>query len=193
MSGEQPLLREPETPDLNQSQGAAQQPEQSHAAKDVFEGKQSEQFRAVETKTPNNDGKKPEAEVQPRNVATPCRADPQNERREATSPVPSLAPSLAPSIASTLSDSDVPDLGDGSAPRPSSKNLRITEAAADARLRRTMAPSLRDGSYKVSTEVYKQYRKGGKSKKSLMKLCETCGYCQDWFGEKTFPYTPNWF
>ena len=64
-------------------------------------------------------------------------------------------------------------------PKIDAQALRISEAAADARLRRTMQPSLRDGSYKVSDKILRQYRKGGKGKKSLMKLFETCGFCKD--------------
>ena len=42
------------------------------------------------------------------------------------------------------------------ASRPDPQKLRISAAAADARLRRTMSPSLKDGSYKVSQEIVKQ-------------------------------------
>lgn len=63
--------------------------------------------------------------------------------------------------------------------RPNPQTLRISAAAADARLRRSMSPSLKDGSYKVSQEIVKQYRKGGKGKQSLLKLFETCGYCKE--------------
>ena len=94
---------------------------------------------------------------------------------------PEETPSPATSTGTKGSDVEVPDLGDSSKPSPAPQKLRISEAAADARLRRTMSPSLKDGSYKVSAEVLKQYRKGGKGKKSLLKLFETCGYCQDWF------------
>jgi len=108
-------------------------------------------------------------------VATPCRAPAQQE-----------TPSPATSTGTKSSDFEVPDLGDISSPAPTPQKLRISEAAADARLRRTMAPSLKDGSFKVSSEVIKQYRKGGKGKKSVLKLLETCGYCQDWFSGRGF-------
>eukprot|EP00435_Cladocopium_sp_Y103_P070829 s367_g36.t1 len=98
-------------------------------------------------------------------VATPCRAPEGGPREEP--PVPTT-----PS-----SQSSQQNMGK----RPDPKVLRISEAAADARLRRTMQPSLKDGSYKVSAEVLKQYRKGGKAKKSLMKIFETCGYDKDRF------------
>lgn len=94
-------------------------------------------------------------------VATPCRA-PEGTPKENPPPTPSSQAS------SHLADN-----------RPDPKVLRISEAAADARLRRTMQPSLKDGSFKVSQEVLKQYRKGGKGKKSLMKVFETCGYDKD--------------
>lgn len=63
--------------------------------------------------------------------------------------------------------------------RPNAQKLRISEAAADARLRRLMQPSMKTGEFKVSQEIIKQYKRNGKSKKSLQKLFETCGYDQD--------------
>ena len=98
-------------------------------------------------------------------VATPCRA-PEGGPKENPPTTPSSEPS--PPSSQHLEGN-----------RPDPGVLRISEAAADARLRRTMQPSLKDGSFKVSQEVLKQYRKGGKAKKSLMKLFETCGYDKD--------------
>lgn len=98
----------------------------------------------------------PSASATPSPVATPCRAAP------------------------AAGDDGNGGGGSGSpVARPNPQQLRISPAAADARLRRTMAPSVKDGSYKVSAEIVKQYRKGGKSKQSLLKLFETCGYCKD--------------
>ena len=89
---------QPKASDPNNSQdalNAKQQPEQSHAD-DGIEGEQLE--------APKDTGKKSEV-VQPRIVATPCRAEPQHETKEATSPSPSVA---------TSNESEVPNLGDSS-------------------------------------------------------------------------------
>lgn len=94
-------------------------------------------------------------------VATPCRAP---EAR-----------------ANAHGSSGIPNLGQVDINKPDPQMLRISEAAADGRLCRVMTPSLRDGQYKVSPEIVKRYRKGGKSKRSLMKLFETCGYDKDRF------------
>ena len=127
-------------------------------------------------------------------TATPTGPAASQEKPPSPSEVPVMTPQRTavavptptPS-ASTVSGSPASSPGgeqtlryvNNGVPKPDPKALRISEAAADDRLRRTMTPSLRDGSYKVSDEVLKQYRKGGKGKKSLMKIFETCGYCKD--------------
>lgn len=129
---------------------------------------------------PNNDQDREKAAVptsQPA-VATPCRAAPQAEQ-DAVEIASSTPGTSAPPTELDSPASSVPTLGDDDAPKPNPHKLRISEKAADARLRRAMAPSLKDGSYKVSSEVLQKYRKGGKSKKSLMKIFETCGYDKD--------------
>ena len=73
----------------------------------------------------------------------------------------------------------IPEIGDKHAPQPTARDLRISEAAADARLRRCMEPSRRTGKHKVSDEVLLQYKKNGKSRQKLRKVFETCGYDQD--------------
>ena len=91
-------------------------------------------------------------------VATPCRKNPGN-----------ATPSYSPTT----------PCEEGPSEKPDPQVLRISPAAAEARLRRTMSPSLKDGSYKVAPEIVKQFKKGGKGKMSLLKLFETCGYCKD--------------
>lgn len=100
---EQVLPGAPDPKKFQDAVNATQQPEQSHAVDGIqgIEGEQSEQLQAVETETPKDNGKKPEVEVQPRIVA---RAEPQHERKEPTSPAPSLA---------TSTESEIPNLGDG--------------------------------------------------------------------------------
>lgn len=118
-------------------------------------------------------------------VATPCRAPNQVEPKpgceaDAVSEAPSSEAVTPTALESNSpSPSTVPSVGDRSIPKPNPRDLRISEQAADARLRRVFQPSLRTGTYKVSDSLLAQYKKTGKSRKSLMKIFETCGYDKD--------------
>ena len=107
-----------------------------------------------------------------RTVPTPCRApEPGMTAEEVGSPVPS------PTVLEVSSpESTIPSLDDVTASKPKAQVMRISEAAADARLRRVFEPSKRTGEYKVWDAILAQYKKPGKSRKSLQKIFETCGY-----------------
>lgn len=107
-----------------------------------------------------------------RTVPTPCRApEPGMTAEEVGSPVPS------PTVLEVSSpESTIPSLDDATASKPKAQVMRISEAAADARLRRVFEPSKRTGDYKVSDAILAQYKKPGKSRKSLQMIFETCGY-----------------
>ena len=126
------------------------------------------------SKTPDPD---PELRLEP--VATPCRAAaPAHETvHVSTTPSPPVTPPVLEVSSPELSS--ISGIDDESVTTPNPKELRISEAAADARLRRVFQPSLRTGEYKVSDAILAQYRKNGKDRKSLMKLFETCGYDKD--------------
>lgn len=121
-----------------------------------------------------------------RSLATPCRASAETPQVPET---PKSAPSLSsetptsqaltPTVLECDSPSSVPSIGDTSAKKPVPDHLRISEAAADARKGRVFQPSMRTGKFKVSDSILNQYKKNGKSRKSLMKLFETCGYDKD--------------
>ena len=93
-------------------------------------------------------------------------------------PTPTRTNKVTPSQKHPSLDS-IPEIGDTRAPQPKPKELRMSPAAADARLRRCMEPSRRTGKFKVSDEVLLQYKKNGKSRQKLRKIFETCGYDQD--------------
>ena len=110
-----------------------------------------------------------------RPVATPCRVP------EAEKPVVELDQTPSPPVSPTVLEADspgstVPSVDDSAAAKPNPKVLRLSEAATDARLRRVFEPSKRTGQYKVSDAILAQYKKNGKSRKSIQKLFETCGY-----------------
>lgn len=105
-------------------------------------------------------------------VPTPCRAPETGMApAEVETPVPS------PTVLEVSSpECNIPSVDDEGAAKPKPQALRLSEAAVDARLRRVFEPSKRTGQYKVSDAILAQYKKPGKSRKSLQKLFETCGY-----------------
>ena len=122
------------------------------------------------------------SELQTTPVATPCRAPANRTQRPTPSSYIPSSSSITPTEAEPTPKShvpDVPDIDDETAPKPAPQVLRISEAAADARLRRVFKPSARTGEFKVSQEIIKQYRRAGKGRKALMKIFETCGYDQE--------------
>ena len=127
-------------------------------------------------KTPDCANVPTESLAQPdRPVATPCRVP------EAEKPVVELDQTPSPPLSPTVLEADspgstVPSVDDSTAAKPNPKVLRLSEAAIDARLRRVFEPSKRTGQYKVSDAILAQYKKNGKSRKSIQKLFETCGY-----------------
>ena len=114
----------------------------------------------------------PELHLHP--VATPCRAPAPAVQLDATP-----SPPVTPTVLEVSSPGSISGIDDNTVSKPDPRALRISEAAADARLRRVFQPSLRTGQYKVSDAALAQYRKNGKGRKSLMKLFETCGYDKD--------------
>ena len=130
--------------------------------------------------TPNcaNGGQPVATETGPqpdRPVATPCRVPAAEELVVELDQTPS--PAVTPTVLEVESpNSTVPSVDDSTAVKPNPKDLRLSEAAIDARLRRIFEPSKRTGQYKVSDAVLAQYKKNGKSRKSIQKIFETCGY-----------------
>ena len=111
-------------------------------------------------------------------VATPCRANqqPQVSQMEPAETEPMPTPPTALEVESLEPPARSPE---SEATKPNPKMVRISEAAADARLRRCFQPSLRTGTYKVSDAILKQYKENGKGRKSLRKVFETCCYDKD--------------
>ena len=71
----------------------------------------------------------------------------------------------------------VPDINDQSVPKPKAGELRISQDAIAARLRRVFTPNVK-GEYKISTEIVNQW-KSKKGRQPLMKLFQTVGYSPD--------------
>ena len=74
-------------------------------------------------------------------------------------------------------DERVPDILDQSIKRPKAGEVRLSQAAISARLRRIMKPD-RYGSFKVSQAVINDFN-SVKGKKSIQQIFQMCGYCPD--------------
>lgn len=162
----------------------------------------AEVTRQASTPSPAKDGSLPDrqpdesyqsaaAAANPRAVATPVRslpatgtAIPNPHVSTTPSPVPPNDPaspaeapefSASPSGTALESPASIPELGDTTAEKPVPGQLRLSEAAIRARLRRTMEPSKRTGERKVSEAVLKQWNsKKGKGK--IYQIFQACGW-----------------
>ena len=97
---------------------------------------------------------------------------------------PSTSPGTAtsegtPKTPSSFGDSVIPDVTDSVTPTPKAGNIRLSETAIYHRMRRVFHPSGRGKGKKVSDELVKQWDKGGKSRKSLEQIFQSCGYSPD--------------
>ena len=71
----------------------------------------------------------------------------------------------------------VPDIDDRRAARPKAGEVRLSQAAISARLRRVMKPN-RHGDYKVSEAVVKDFN-AAKNRKTIQQIFQMCGYDPD--------------
>lgn len=69
----------------------------------------------------------------------------------------------------------VPDIKDAQAPRPVLGQPHISEEAIRQRAKRIFMPR-RDGSLKVSQEIFKEWKAKGKERKNLEEIFKRCGY-----------------
>ena len=69
----------------------------------------------------------------------------------------------------------VPDVKDARAPRPVLGQPHISEEAIRQRAKRIFMPR-RDGSLKVSQEIFKEWKAKGKERKNLEEIFKRCGY-----------------
>ena len=100
---------------------------------------------------------------------------------ETPSSLQSSTPSSTPghSPATGVDDSMIPDVKDGM-PKPEAGKIRLTQCAIDNRLRRIFHPRGPRPKRTVSEEMIKLWDKGGKSRKSLEQVFQSCGYDPDW-------------
>ena len=75
-------------------------------------------------------------------------------------------------------NSPVPSLADASQPRPVPGTLHLTEAAIEQRLRRLMTPKA-SGEYKVSKDIVRMFKAGGKSKIDVFHMFQSVGFDPD--------------
>lgn len=86
--------------------------------------------------------------------------------------------SVTPPVAHAKSEVTIPEMGDKTVDSPVAGELRLSEAAVDARLRRLMRPNAH-GQFKVSLDIRNQFFCKGKAKKNLLSLFQACGFDTD--------------
>ena len=74
----------------------------------------------------------------------------------------------------------------GEEPSPTPGTLRISEKALYFRMRRVFHPT--NGKKRVADEIVKQWDKGGKSRKSLEQVFQSCGYNTDCWAKRIWTY-----
>ncbi|CAK9035518.1 Putative E3 ubiquitin-protein ligase HERC1, partial [Durusdinium trenchii] len=94
---------------------------------------------------------------------------------------PGAASTVPPSAAATETPPlrTLPDVADSARPAPKAGEVRISQTAIYHRMRRVMYPKGGKGQKRVSDEVVKQWEKGGKSRKTLEQVFQSCGYNAD--------------
>ena len=109
---------------------------------------------------------------------TPMASLPSPAAVPPTTPVfnPLATPVHSPSR--NTRNSPVPSLADASQPRPVPGTLHLTEAAIEQRLRRLMTPKA-SGEYKVSKDIVRMFKAGGKSKIDVFHMFQSVGFDPD--------------
>lgn len=77
-----------------------------------------------------------------------------------------------------LGNGVIPEINDPSAQAPKPGELRLSDGAIDARMRRIMKPNI-NGEFKVSAEIIQQWKCKKKGRKTLSQLFQSVGYDAD--------------
>ena len=72
------------------------------------------------------------------------------------------------------------DVKDESHPKPVAGQVRLSQDAIRHRMRRVMHPRGPNPKRRLPDEIVKQYDKGGKARKNLESIFQSCGYNPDW-------------
>lgn len=80
--------------------------------------------------------------------------------------------------AAMLGNGVIPEINDPSAQAPKPGELRLSDGAIDARMRRIMKPNI-NGEFKVSAEIIQQWKCKKKGRKTLSQLFQSVGYDAD--------------
>lgn len=150
----------------------------------MIEMKENDGYAAM---SPSKTPPKPSLTSQPQTTTgKPCASPavlPRAVASPQTAPTTVTTPTSVPSPQSEnsdVSDSAIPDVKDSEAKRPKAGVVRLSNEAIYHRMRRVFHPT-GTKSKKVSDELVKQWDKGGKSRKNLEQIFQSCGYSPDWF------------
>ena len=72
------------------------------------------------------------------------------------------------------------DYADERNARPTPGSLTLNEEAIEQRLRRLMTPRS-NGQHKISADVVRMYKEGGKGKQDVFRMFQAAGFDVDWF------------
>ena len=104
------------------------------------------------------------------------------EDTQVATPTPVATPVATPRRVAPVTPQSLAFNDDLQVPRPSPGSLHLSKEAIDQRLRRVVTPRA-NGTFKISADVIKMYKDGGKSRDDVFRMFQACGFDVDWFFE----------
>lgn len=102
---------------------------------------------------------------------------------QVATPTPVAIPAATPRRAVPVTPQSLAYHDDLNLPRPSPGSLHLSKEAIDQRLRRAVTPRA-NGAFKISADVIKMYKDGGKSRDDVFRMFQACGFDVDCFRKK---------
>lgn len=102
---------------------------------------------------------------------------------QVATPTPVATPAATPRRAVPVTPQSFAYHDDLNLPRPSPGSLHLSKEAIDQRLRRAVTPRA-NGAFKISADVIKMYKDGGKSRDDVFRMFQACGFDVDCFRKK---------
>ncbi|CAL1166270.1 unnamed protein product, partial [Cladocopium goreaui] len=94
---------------------------------------------------------------------------------QVATPTPVATPAATPRRAVPVTPQSLAYHDDLNLPRPSPGSLHLSKEAIDQRLRRAVTPRA-NGAFKISADVIKMYKDGGKSRDDVFRMFQACGF-----------------
>ena len=114
------------------------------------------------------------------NISKEMQTSPPSASTTTLGSSPATATPTTTTPSSSLGDDalgEILDIDNKTQPRPEPGQIRLSQCAIDNRLRRIMRPRGPNPKRKVSEELMKQFEKGGKARKNLERVFQSCGRC----------------